>query len=101
MVVTTDSEVYNSWQVQVCYHWYRRVKEMHPDSDLGGFTRLLHTGKPDALMDKIPTVVVDPEPAERHRGYKVIVFWANGGDERMGAGEREREGERERGRVRE
>ena len=46
MVVTTDSAVYNSWQVQVCYYWYKRMKELHPDSDLGGFTRLLHTGRP-------------------------------------------------------
>ncbi|WZN64200.1 hydroxyproline O-arabinosyltransferase [Chloropicon roscoffensis] len=72
MVVTTDSAVYNSWQVQVCYYWYKRMKELHPDSDLGGFTRLLHTGRPDELMDLIPTVVVEPEPPEKHRGYKVL-----------------------------
>jgi hypothetical protein len=30
---------------------------------MGGFTRLLHSGKPDDLMDEIPTVVVDPLPA--------------------------------------
>ena len=72
MVVTADDNVYNSWQVQVCYYWYLRMKEDHPDSDLGGFTRLLHTGRPDDLMDKIPTVVVEPEPDEKHRGYKVL-----------------------------
>ena len=65
MVVTADSAVYSSWQVQACYYWYKKVKEEHPDSDLGGFTRLLHTGKTDNLMDIIPTVVVDAEPEER------------------------------------
>ncbi|UPR04435.1 hypothetical protein HOP50_16g77760 [Chloropicon primus] len=72
MVVTTDSNVYNSWQVQACYYWYKKMKQQHPESDLGGFTRLLHTGREDDLMDVIPTVVVDPEPEEKHRGYKVL-----------------------------
>jgi hypothetical protein len=30
---------------------------------MGGFTRILHSGKPDNLMDEIPTTVVDPLPA--------------------------------------
>lgn len=30
---------------------------------MGGFTRLLHSGKADDLMDEIPTVVVDPLPS--------------------------------------
>lgn len=72
MVVTADQHVYNAWQVQVCYHWYKKMKEEYPESDLGGFTRLLHTGQPDELMDVIPTVVVDPEPPEKERGYKVL-----------------------------
>ena len=33
--------------------------EQGPDGDMGGFTRVLHSGKPDHLMDEIPTHVVD------------------------------------------
>ncbi len=52
----------------VCvFNRYKKMREQYPDSDLGGFTRLLHTGKEDALMDVIPTVVVEPEPPEKHR----------------------------------
>ena len=29
---------------------------------MGGFTRILHSGKPDAWMHEIPTVIVDPLP---------------------------------------
>ncbi len=32
--------------------------------EMGGFTRLLHSGKADDLMDEIPTVVVDPLPSD-------------------------------------
>ncbi len=32
--------------------------------EMGGFTRLLHSGKADDLMDEIPTVVVNPLPEQ-------------------------------------
>ena len=64
MLVTSDDNAYNSWQVQICYYWYKEARRKHPDSDLGGFTRLLHTGAADNLMDVIPTVVVDPLPPD-------------------------------------
>lgn len=32
-------------------------------SEMGGFTRILHSGQPDHVMDEIPTFVVDPLPA--------------------------------------
>jgi hypothetical protein len=31
---------------------------------MGGFTRLLHSGHADDLMDEIPTMVVDPLPQD-------------------------------------
>jgi hypothetical protein len=31
---------------------------------MGGYTRLLHSGQADEFMEEIPTVVVDPLPAE-------------------------------------
>ena len=41
---------------------------------MGGFTRLLHSGKADDLMDEIPTMVVDPLPADmvEHSWYVVL-----------------------------
>lgn len=36
--------------------------------DMGGFTRLLHSGQPDELMDEIPTFVAKPLPDEGHKG---------------------------------
>jgi hypothetical protein len=49
---------------------------------MGGFTRILHSGKADNLMDEIPTVVVDPLPEGLDRvrpvamtfGYTFISF---------------------------
>ena len=35
---------------------------------MGGFTRLLHSGAPDDLMDEIPTFVANPLPDEGHKG---------------------------------
>jgi len=43
-----------------------------PGSDMGGFTRILHSGKPDGLMDEIPTMVVDPLPEGKDKGYIVL-----------------------------
>ena len=34
---------------------------------MGGFTRLLHSGRPDDYMEEIPTVVVDPLPPDLQR----------------------------------
>lgn len=37
--------------------------------DMGGFTRLLHSGTPDELMNEIPTFVANPLPDEGNKGY--------------------------------
>jgi hypothetical protein len=53
--------------LQVGYYWYKKVKkqcEAAGGCQMGGFTRLLHTGQPDDLMDEIPTWVAQPLPAE-------------------------------------
>ena len=36
--------------------------------DMGGFTRLLHSGQADELMDEIPSFVAKPLPDEGHKG---------------------------------
>lgn len=36
--------------------------------DMGGFTRILHSGQPDELMDEIPTFIATPLPDEHNQG---------------------------------
>ena len=38
------------------------------DCQMGGFTRILHSGQADDLMAEIPTVVVDPLPDRENKG---------------------------------
>jgi len=45
---------------------------------MGGFTRILHSGRPDELMDEIPTVVVDPLPDKENKGCGRRAAWARG-----------------------
>lgn len=62
VALTATDAPYNKWQCRIMYYWYKKQKSL-PGSEMGGFTRILHSGKPDNLMDEIPTVVVDPLPA--------------------------------------
>eukprot|EP00891_Asterochloris_glomerata_P005594 jgi/Astpho2/5594/e_gw1.00079.269.1_t len=39
---------------------------------MGGFTRILHDGHPDSLMDEIPTFVAQPLPDGIDQGYIVL-----------------------------
>lgn len=61
VAVTANDSPYNRWQCRIMYYWYKKFKDQ-PGSEMGGFTRVLHSGKPDAFMDEIPTFVVDPLP---------------------------------------
>ncbi|KAH1217488.1 Hydroxyproline O-arabinosyltransferase 3 [Glycine max] len=71
VALTATDAPYNKWQCRVMYYWYKQQKKL-PGSEMGGFTRILHSGNPDNLMDEIPTVVVDPLPAGLDRGYIVL-----------------------------
>ena len=42
VVTTVDGGVYTEWQVRIHYYWYNQMRLQHPDSSMGGFTRLLH-----------------------------------------------------------
>lgn len=42
VVVSTDGNHYTTWQTRIMYYWYLKAKAKHPDSVMGGFTRLLH-----------------------------------------------------------
>lgn len=61
VTVTATDAAYSQWQCRIMYYWYKKVKDM-PGSDMGNFTRILHSGRADQLMDEIPTFVVDPLP---------------------------------------
>ncbi|KAL3613293.1 Hydroxyproline O-arabinosyltransferase 3 [Castilleja foliolosa] len=71
VALTATDAPYSKWQCRIMYYWYKKMKEM-PGSDMGGFTRVLHSGSPDNLMDEIPTMIVDPLPDGLDRGYIVL-----------------------------
>jgi hypothetical protein len=75
VALTATDALYSQWQSRVMYYWYREMRD-RPGSDMGGFTRILHSGKPDGLMDEIPTLVVDPLPegADRVRTPSLFMF---------------------------
>lgn len=64
--VTASDSVYNTWQCRIMYYWFKKFKN-GPNSEMGGFTRILHSGKPDKYMDEIPTFVAQPLPAGMDR----------------------------------
>eukprot|EP00955_Chlamydomonas_euryale_P002484 27066-Chlamydomonas_euryale.AAC.1 len=76
--VTTVSGIYNQWQTRIhYYHWLKvkaHCKAAWTLCEMGGFTRLLHSGSPDNIMHEIPTVVVDPMPSSmlKHDDYVVL-----------------------------
>nr|GME19184.1 hydroxyproline O-arabinosyltransferase 3-like [Ipomoea batatas] len=71
IALTATNATYSKWQCRIMYYWYMKQKDF-PVSEMGKFTRILHSGGPDNLMDEIPTVVVDPLPEGLDRGYVVL-----------------------------
>lgn len=59
--VTASEGVYNLWQCRIMYYWFKKFNS-GPNSEMGGFTRILHSGFPDDYMHEIPTFVVQPLP---------------------------------------
>ena len=70
VALTATDALYSQWQSRIMHYWYKEMRD-RPGSDMGGFTRILHSGKPDGLMDEIPTMVVDPLP----EGTDKVVSW--------------------------
>lgn len=61
--VTASDSVYNTWQTRVMYYWFKKMKKNGGiNCEMGGFTRILHSGKSDKYMDEIPTFVAQPLP---------------------------------------
>jgi len=85
VALTATDAPYSKWQCRIMYYWYKKQKDL-PGSDFGGFTRILHSGRSDDLMEEIPTFVVDPLPAGLDRvsafldifmlfiGYYFLIF---------------------------
>ncbi|KAF5938344.1 hypothetical protein HYC85_022603 [Camellia sinensis] len=69
--VTSSDSVYNTWQCRIMYYWFKKFKD-EPNSEMGGFTRILHSGKPDRFMDEIPTFVAQLLPPGTDQGYIVL-----------------------------
>ncbi|XP_042413136.1 hydroxyproline O-arabinosyltransferase 1-like isoform X1 [Zingiber officinale] len=70
--VTASDSAYNAWQCRVMYYWFKKAREARPDTEMGGFTRILHSGRADNLVDEIPTFVADPLPNGMDQGYIVL-----------------------------
>ncbi|XP_074582835.1 hydroxyproline O-arabinosyltransferase 1-like [Curcuma longa] len=70
--VTASDSAYNAWQCRVMYYWFKKAREARPDAEMGGFTRILHSGRADNLVDEIPTFVADPLPNGMDQGYIVL-----------------------------
>lgn len=62
VAMTAEDSPYSKWQSRIMYYWYSKKKMELPRSEMGKFTRILHSGSPDNLMDEIPTFLVDPLP---------------------------------------
>lgn len=72
VVITAQGSAVH-WQARVHYYWYTKVRaqceeELGVDCQMGGFTRILHSGQPDELMDEIPTHVVQPLQDRDNKG---------------------------------
>ena len=70
VVVAATGDPASQWQTQVCYYWYLQARASHPDSALGGFTRLLHSNSDDMLSRRIHTVRVGTENSLKHQALK-------------------------------
>ncbi|KAI0526784.1 hypothetical protein KFK09_002375 [Dendrobium nobile] len=71
VALTATDSPYSKWQCRIMYYWYKKMKDSE-GSEMGGFTRVLHSGSPDDLMKEIPTFVVDPLPSgvDQHLALK-------------------------------
>eukprot|EP00892_Ulva_mutabilis_P011770 jgi/Ulvmu1/8966/UM005_0057.1 len=66
--VTTAQGATTHWQMRIHYYWFKKQQkkchELYGDScHMGGFTRILHSGRDDDLSAEIPTYVARPLPS--------------------------------------
>eukprot|EP01026_Neomeris_dumetosa_P054104 TRINITY_DN4851_c0_g1_i2.p1 TRINITY_DN4851_c0_g1~~TRINITY_DN4851_c0_g1_i2.p1 ORF type:complete len:370 (-),score=13.63 TRINITY_DN4851_c0_g1_i2:54-1163(-) len=72
VVVSVSDSPYQQWQCLIFYYHYQKIKRENPDSPMGGFTRLLHSGQSDEFAEYINTIVVDPLPKGVDKGFKPL-----------------------------
>ena len=76
VIITSDDSFYQMWQCRLFYYHYQRVTTEDPGSDMGGFTRILHTENMDALGEEMHTVRIDPLEGDMSK-YPVLTRpWA-------------------------
>lgn len=73
IALTATDAPYSKWQCRIMYYWYKKHKGL-PGSEMGRLTRILHSGKPDNLMDEIPSFLVDPLPAGLNRVRDLLYY---------------------------
>lgn len=75
-IVITAQGAATHWQSRVHYYWYKKIlKECKAigNCHMGGWTRILHSGEEDDLMDEMPTFVAQELPPEHpNHGYIVL-----------------------------
>ena len=72
VMLTANEQSYVAWQSRIMYQRYLKLLRSGDSGAFGGFTRVLHSERPDDLMDEIPSVVVDPLPKGVDQGYVVL-----------------------------
>merc|ERR1719160_2117255 len=68
-LITCDGSVYEQWQSRLAYYWFKQQRAKDSCREMDGFTRVLHSGKADAFMEEIPSVVVPRLNAAEEMGY--------------------------------
>jgi hydroxyproline O-arabinosyltransferase len=81
VVITAQGSAVH-WQSRIAYYWYLKTRKQCQEAaampggkpcHMGGFTRVLHSGMADDLMDEIPTYVAQTLPPEHpDHGYIVL-----------------------------
>lgn len=74
VLLTASAGPYQQWQSRIFYYHYATLREVHPCSDMGGFTRLLTTpgAKGDGLMHEMRTVVMPELTSKETMGFVVL-----------------------------
>ena len=72
-VVTTNGDDSSNWQTRILYKTWLSTRAAESETLLQHFVRVLHRTTPDALMEEVPTVRVDPLRPECDGGCDFVV----------------------------
>ncbi|KAE8778424.1 hypothetical protein D1007_48634 [Hordeum vulgare] len=71
--VTASGSVYNTWQCRVMYHWFKEARRRPGGADMGGFTRILHSGSPTSSSTRSPPSSPTRSPTGRIRDTLFLI----------------------------